>query len=118
MNDFIEAAKSKISQYLDLIYKDMKFTLFYNGEFLIAAAGQTIVKKNLIKLPDCISSYDIHDNKMTFDLSKSWIRKSVSNICEIEFVKDNLNIYSQIVRLQKQIDYGFTDGKWKDEMYP
>ena len=114
----IENAKKEIDAYLKTKYDDIKFTIKYNGELFIAAAQIKELKR--IKsggLPDCVSCFGYNSNKIEFSLSESWLEKSVMEIKEAKYSGGQIMIYSQIKRLEKQIEFGLYGGLWCDEMY-
>lgn len=115
--DFIEIAKSHLEEYLDDIYCDKKFIIQFNGEFLIAISKCEIENKVLNNLPNIIKSYSINKNKFYFKLSKKWLKDSVSILNNDKYSKRSIIIFSQITRLNYQLENKLFGGTWDDDMY-
>lgn len=116
--DFIEIAKSHLKKYLDEIYCDKKFIIQFNGKFLIAISRYEIEDNVLNNLPSIIKSYSVNKNKFYFTLSKKWIKDSVSILNSDKYSNRNITIFSQITRLNYQLDNKLFGGTWDDDMYP
>ncbi len=118
MPDIIERAKNQVSNYIKKQYADNKFTLKFNGEFLIAISqSEGLQEIKLSDLPTILSSYKHDDNKVLFTFSNNWIKDSIQSINSVDASTEDLTVYSQIMRLGKQIEFNLTGGKWSEEMY-
>lgn len=119
INDKIETLKHQLNKYLMDNNIENKFTIFFNGEFLIANLHIKALDDSfeLCDLPDYIANYAFEKNKIIFKLSNAWLKKSIGEIKECEYKNNDIEIYSQIKRLEKQIQYNLTGGTWTSEMY-
>ncbi|MCK5129930.1 MAG: hypothetical protein KAQ68_08765 [Clostridiales bacterium] len=117
-NDKIETIKRQLNLYFADNHTKYKFTIQYNGECLIAIfKGNKLDNINLNNLPDFISGYEYEKNRISFHLSNTWIKQSTRSIKAYEYNTTDVGIYSQIRRLDKQIDFNLTGGTWTEEMF-
>jgi hypothetical protein len=115
--DFIEIAKEEIASFLKNNYVSLKFTVKFNGEFFIAGAGGHLPEDPPPCVLRAVSACEIRGNKVVFHLSYEWIKYAISNIQETQCAATSLPAYSQIKRLEKQLELGLCGGEWDERMY-
>ncbi len=115
--DFIEIAKKEICSFLGENYSNLKFAVKFNGEFFIANANGNIPETELKFNLKSVSMYKLSGNKMFFTPDDNWLKDSISNIQETDCKDTDLMVYSQIVRLNKQIEIGLGGEQWNENSY-
>ena len=115
--DFIETAKEEIHSFLKNNFKKIKFTVKYSGEFFIAAANVDLPSAVCPCSLKAASGCEIKGSTIVFPLSDEWLKYAMTNIGQAECTESNLSVYSQIKRLEKQLEFGLCGGKWDERMY-
>ncbi len=116
--DIIETAKNDLHSFLYCYYKKNQFTVKYDGEFFIASAHSVLINiDNPISLPDFISGCKIKQNRIIFTISDLWLRESIGSIDKSDYLQNDIEILSQIKRLEKQLEFKLTgNDNWNVEM--
>ena len=117
LQDFLKEAKKEISDWLAQEHKDIKFTVKFGGEFFIAAANKAFSDMELEGIPGCVSYAQAQGNKIVLHLSDNWMEDMMGKIDKAECKNADLSLYSQVKRLEKQIEFGLCGGDWNGEMH-
>ncbi len=115
--DFLKQAKREISDWLTQKYKDTKFTVKFGGEFFVAAANRPFIDLEYSGKLSCVSRVQAQENKIVLYLSENWLEEMVGKIEKAECENEDLALYSQVKRLEKQLEFGLCGGKWDAGMH-
>lgn len=115
--DFIEIAKGEIRSFLKENVSETKFTVKFNGEFFIAAAKGELSAGIGPCMLRAVSACEIRGNKIVFSPSDEWLEYVLSNIEEAEYTQKDLSVFSQIMRLNKQLEFGLCSGAWDERTH-
>ena len=99
------------------MFDGTRFTVKFNGEFFIADADRKLDLKEFHCDLHPVTDYDVHENRIVFGVSEEWARSSVAALDGCECSDGNLMIWSQAMRLKKQLEFGHTGVLWDGAMY-